>query len=94
MDKLVLVKQNKTWEGALEHCRALKVSRSFYNHPMFDILSFHTEEEPLGAAESQCVTSLGRRSLFIQPSMRQPYRPLYLHEALHAEQHADSKIPK
>ncbi|CAL8404511.1 unnamed protein product [Boreogadus saida] len=49
---------------------------------------------PLGAAESQRVASLGRRSLFIQPSIRQPYRPLYLHETLQAEQHADRKIPK
>ena len=47
LDNLILVKENKTWEEALDHCRALQVYkwRRWENGYMFDLLSFHTEVE-------------------------------------------------
>ena len=46
-DNLILVKENKTWEEALDHCRALQARKwqRGTNGFMFDILSFHTKEE-------------------------------------------------
>ncbi|CAL8349617.1 unnamed protein product [Merluccius merluccius] len=46
MDNLILVKENKTWEEAIDHCRALQVD-SWQNiiNPVFDLLILHTEEE-------------------------------------------------
>ena len=50
-DNLILVKEKKTWDEALDHCRDLIVGGSislklrFHRDPMFDILSLNTQSE-------------------------------------------------
>ncbi|CAL8243213.1 unnamed protein product [Lota lota] len=51
MDNLILVKENKTWEEAIDHCRALPVDKSSWSHNnqvnfvRSDLLTLHTSEE-------------------------------------------------
>uniref|UniRef100_A0A8C4NST7 C-type lectin domain-containing protein n=1 Tax=Dicentrarchus labrax TaxID=13489 RepID=A0A8C4NST7_DICLA len=42
-DNLILVKENKTWEEALEHCRSLKTS--FYPHYSYELVSVQPGED-------------------------------------------------
>lgn len=42
-DNLVLVKENKTWEEALEHCRALK--SPYYASTLYDLISVQPGED-------------------------------------------------
>ncbi|KAK0138636.1 C-type mannose receptor 2 [Merluccius polli] len=45
-DNLVLVKENKTWEEASDHCRVLDMGwGKFYENPVSDLLSLHTRED-------------------------------------------------
>ncbi|KAK0146193.1 hypothetical protein N1851_014510 [Merluccius polli] len=40
------VKENKTWEEAIAHCRVLDVGLAeLYEYPVSDLLSLHTKEE-------------------------------------------------
>ncbi|AWP02004.1 putative macrophage mannose receptor 1-like [Scophthalmus maximus] len=49
-DGLILVKANKTWEEALEHCRTLDTdpnsSDTYFNH-LYDLLHLHSGEADL-----------------------------------------------
>ena len=45
LDILFLVKQNKTWEEALDSLQGSPSVLSFLQPAMLDLLSFHTEEE-------------------------------------------------
>lgn len=53
-DKLVLVRENKTWEEALEHCRSISVDAKQpdpYRNYLFDLLSLRSKEDHLYARE-------------------------------------------
>ena len=46
--ELVLVKENKTWEQALEHCRDMAVDSSLsdqHHDHRYDLVSLRSEEE-------------------------------------------------
>uniref|UniRef100_UPI003AB0C537 macrophage mannose receptor 1-like isoform X1 n=1 Tax=Centroberyx gerrardi TaxID=166262 RepID=UPI003AB0C537 len=49
-DNLVLVKENKTWEEALEHCRAMAGSKTHGNH-LYDLVSLQTGNDHTYARE-------------------------------------------
>uniref|UniRef100_A0A3Q3GK90 C-type lectin domain-containing protein n=1 Tax=Labrus bergylta TaxID=56723 RepID=A0A3Q3GK90_9LABR len=44
-NNLVLVKENKTWEEALEHCRNMKASHIYHQHYRYELVSVQPGED-------------------------------------------------